>query len=217
MYNPSFGEVRLDCEPSPTWRPSTTLSAPFCNSPQAHVCIITILPDELPGCILAVPLETFRSHLHQVEPDLATSLAWDEWGPRGSRLLETDCQLVADLQVDILVYGTRFIAPVLEGEPEDEDDDPGVALVVYDFNRLAAKKAKTVDSEGAEPGGDTIMNVFDGPTVSSLSMFQHPVTTWLPYRRVLLPLGFDPEGLLIGEDGLVIIRVGRIFSRATLY
>lgn len=56
------------------------------------------------------------------------------------------------------------------------------------------------------------MEVLHKPSTSSLKMFKRPVTTQLPYRRVLLPLPVDArlDGLLVTEDALLPFVVSYI-------
>lgn len=202
-YNLVLGDIRLDSEASPSWRPGSKHYVPFSSDPQAHVCVVTILLANMrDGCSIAISLETFQKHMRQVKPRESVRLAWGLWGPLGSRLLEPDCRLFADWEFDIRVYGTRYVTPIRNRDGE-------VFLAVHDFNQRAARKAASTVEETSPEGG---MEVLHKPSTSSLKMFKRPVTTQLPYRRVLLPLPVDArlDGLLVTEDALLPFVVSYI-------
>lgn len=135
----------------------------------------------LDGCgSLAVPLETSRTHLLQLQPgESMKRLDWHSWGPRGSRFIHIDRQPFAYRQTE-RVFGTRYTTHVrvgLEGK---------VALAVYDFNQLAARKAagelrgSALLDEGVGGGLVGRIEVFDEPNTVSSNLFREPVATQLP-------------------------------------
>lgn len=209
--------VRSD--PSPAACPT----APFGIAPTSRMFVISIwvsVHDLQPQpLIMFVPMYTFLPFLEGLVP---RDVPWEEWGPSGTRISlgiftssiwqvplflcgRTQCNATRRV---CYVHGMRFITRGHTVRDEGEDRYLETWLHVYEFMPLELRRDPTDAVSEARL-----------VRASRMAVFEDPVTTALPFRRVskLLTRTANGEDLvrkrfypMLAEDAIVLVHVSSI-------
>ncbi|KIJ13367.1 hypothetical protein PAXINDRAFT_170440 [Paxillus involutus ATCC 200175] len=193
------GEVEhilIRSEPTPTWRPPAGLAVPFYASRKDFIFTINLRVmtdhDVRENTLLFVPLSTLLSQVALSYDAPQRSVAWKEWGPKGTRMIFRES---SETWV-CYTYGMRFIQGLRWKD--------GHKARVYDFNPYAARKHESIDSP-----------ISWKPLVRKATMnvqshgFVEEVVTTLPGRVALVNLAHSKDGweaAMIGEDNIVMVQ-----------
>lgn len=124
-------------------------------------------------------------------PYLHTDVPWEEWGPRNTRLMTERPSTSEGQTADSSATGMRYVTI-----------ENGFA-VVNDFNRFALRH--TSDSELME---NPLVKIVSGSSIADLPFFKRPITTSVPYRRIVTSLPVSAtQRVGVAEDYLVVIEV----------
>ena len=211
-------EFTIRSDPSPTWKPSSELPAPFFTSRENRLYVVSLwirVMDEVQCIVLYAPLSVFVSHLSGLNPGaMPHALDWEAWGPEGTRMVMPP-QPHSNVWV-CYVFGSKYIASELYGRMNELHFD----VHVYDFNQLALKQTIPEGHDSGDPdfsspsleGGTDDRTLFvTTPTVFEPHyIFEDVVQTTLPYRVRAFPLdsmSFFHCAVMCSEDSLIIVDV----------
>ncbi|OJA16126.1 hypothetical protein AZE42_00062 [Rhizopogon vesiculosus] len=199
--NPVGFSIRSD--PSPAWQPNPEARVPFSIAHRHRLFIIT-------SCVITseghesshdlfVPADTLLSHIEALPTaTVPHDITWDEWGPTGTRLMQTPSSSPWVCNV----FGTKFAT--LASRTRLYPD----TLEVRDFNQLAMKRAAESCKNLASEDG-IAQYVYDSSVIKA-GEFLYDVRTSLPYRvtRRSLPHSFTQHFLtavMCSEDNLILV------------
>ncbi|KAE9402526.1 hypothetical protein BT96DRAFT_991162 [Gymnopus androsaceus JB14] len=216
---PAFeGSVHLDflttkSYPPPSWAPFSDLDVPFHIAQEERLLVMSLwmrkntLVDHL---ILVVPHCTLLSRIDLSGPILNSSpLAWDAWGPTGSRMMHYRPNQDSDSPA-CDIYGTKYLI--------SECRSSKFIVHLFDFNQCALKSAISKGHKISE------MDIFD-ITMGSLEcdsslcvtapsifqagdIFREEVRTYLPYRWMAKEISVTSSsacGTMFSEDSIIVV------------
>ncbi|KDQ64293.1 hypothetical protein JAAARDRAFT_27918 [Jaapia argillacea MUCL 33604] len=201
-----YAQIIIRADPSPAYRPEANTSVPFYTGQSQRLFIISsqiARRQDIASQTFFVPARTFLHHIDQIHVPGTHHFIWERWGPSGCRLLD----IRTDGTWESYVYGSRFVHMV---------GNPGVGLVVLDFNQLTVQRFASRnllrDSSRAQAGKYGV--VLDSCTAhKDANLFQDDVTTSLPHVVSSRFFGPGQEGshavaAMIAEDGVIIVDKG---------
>lgn len=193
---------------SSLWVPGPTARVPFYTSQSNKILAIMVSPGGLLQqlvFVLLVPLSTILPHIHAARESRHRTVPWEEWGPRGARLVDTHYN-IAPLPIWVYrAFGQMFVECELEAPQAQQPDD--VPLRLYDCNPWSRRR---IPRSRQEKDDHTVL--LPETTTTDNAFFGRPVLTSLPchVRTVRIPLrdGGVPYGsVMICEDALVAMSV----------
>ncbi|KAI0372456.1 hypothetical protein BV20DRAFT_940120 [Pilatotrama ljubarskyi] len=204
----SFATVAMSIrsDPAPNWTPSPDLQVPFHIARQDRLFVITL--GVIQGNLHALPLislvpsSTFLACIDSIAPEeTGRVFEWSEWGPKGSRLVPGP---PTHTSVWVCyVYGMTFAMSMRQGSQR--------AIVTFDFNPLAVRRAQAQEQEMSGSEGDRNSIIIDDDRIfRPENIFKEEVRTALPHLiRKTSPFGAEGEGhfdaVMISEDSLVMV------------
>ncbi|KII93780.1 hypothetical protein PLICRDRAFT_49798 [Plicaturopsis crispa FD-325 SS-3] len=202
-------EFIIRSDPAPTYIPDPDLHLPFFTSQDKRIFVLTMyvtsgaFDNAVASFILFIPYKTLMAQLQTPRPmDWDKQIPWDDWGPRGTRLIRDPGQSLVWV---CYICGMRYVVAQLN--PSVQEDS--VWLDVYDFNEISFNRAlKAQDEEGNNSSDDRTIYVTDPTVLQVDGVFEHGVQTTLPYRKRSVQLDIADEDFIaamISEDNLVTI------------
>ncbi|KAJ3746332.1 hypothetical protein DFH05DRAFT_1484752 [Lentinula detonsa] len=203
----------ISSDPSPSWAPQSDLKAPFHASQDAKIFVasIWVQKDALRHLILLIPQNTLLRHKNLLGPiSNESTLAWEAWGPQGSRMTEKFSRNPSFEVWACHVYGTRFILSECSARSNQT-----FTLQVFDFNQRALRKAisqgqriseiDVLDMDSLECNASvcvTAPNIFPAGDI-----FREEVKTTLPYRWVSesMPSVHPASSPMCAEDSIIVV------------
>lgn len=184
-------------DPAPLWQPHAGLKVPFYTAKQESLFVITFRAktQDTRTLVLFVPLRTIMSHVHSIPPgEIGRRFRWSEWGPQGTRLMPAPTGHSSPWVS--YVFGSTFISP-------KRDKGALKAVRMLDFNQRALRRSV----DGVAAGSAEIVD--RGTTIKG-EVFQHRVTTWLPFRERNFDLpaaeaGSNFDAVMLSEDSLLMV------------
>lgn len=190
--NPLDFSIRSD--PSPAWQPNPETRLPFSMAPGDRLFIITVSllnNDSFDSYDMFVSADTLLSHIQALPMEVGShELEWDEWGPTGTRLMQS---LSQHLPWVCYVSGTKFVSLA---EPTHMAPQ---TLEIRDFNQLAMQRDSKV--QGGIIRDTTVIR----------QVFADEIHTSLPYRvikRTLPPRSSSEPfftAVMCSEDSLILV------------
>lgn len=194
-------------------------TVPFYSPGRRQLFSLWLLPSRSfwrsPECSLIVPVRTLLNHIPSEPAPVTTTIYWDTWGPRGSRLLSGG----VDARQMSLQFGWK-IARLGPSDPSAMPPWPSrdVGITVYDFNPLPFHGSldETWSSEREQGGSETetdgrVRKAITSPSSCPDSAGLEGVQTFLPYRITSAPFELrgraaDPDHyeISLGEDGMIV-------------
>lgn len=208
---PSAIIVRSD--PSPGWQPARELRTPFYTAGTNRLCVVSLHVQTMEGEYCAVFHIPFCTLLGYVQGE-QKALSWEEWGPKGSRMLISPTPGHSPVWV-CYVYGSNYVTP----GPNGYGSLPCPTIMVYDFNQPALRrKMPEIHDADDLPYSSLLSDVtFDktlyitAPSVLAANgVFENDVQTSLPYRVRVVPLINYPvhgSAVMCSEDSLILVDV----------
>ena len=180
-------------------------SALFNSSTADQLFVITSAGQYSEPSVLVVPLSTFMAHIRSCFPEAYGDLesprffSFQEWGQMGSRIFSVQPSVVW------ICYSHGMKFTVLEEGAEN--------ILVFDFNRLALRKAEANSSNNPSTmqivtSQSSVLPVPDELQASSLT--ESHLTTSLPYRMTKVPVpqrpGEEPiQAIMISETSMIAV------------
>ncbi|KAJ7472142.1 hypothetical protein FB451DRAFT_1252002 [Mycena latifolia] len=172
---------------SGAFRAKPAAGKPFSKSNESRICVVS-LEYYQDSYSLFIPHHYLQGHLSMDNNARGRTVPWDDWGPQHSRMLPG-----MDHRWLRYVHGECV---VLSGDTEHPK-----AIQILDFGMSASRPG--VDVEMAQSPHSTCELHTEPSTISDDSVFEEPVTTSLPYRRIARPVGEDYTVFMIDEDQII--------------
>ncbi|KAJ7283696.1 hypothetical protein C8J57DRAFT_1462686 [Mycena rebaudengoi] len=179
-------DLTIQTEPPASWPLGSVPDEPFTISSKNRLFVVSLqrladLDDDQPAFMLCVLLSTLQAFMEaRIRTPEERTLVWDEWGPRGTRML----RLPADLPSPwvCFVYGQRCIIQMSATEGR-----------ILDFNRHSVRQDELITEE---------------KTVDKRRrLFFQPVTTAAPFSLLRVNLQEESAAMMLAEDGVVAVSM----------
>ncbi|KAG6826019.1 hypothetical protein H0H92_001410 [Tricholoma furcatifolium] len=214
-------------EPNPTPSGTPHLRAPFHNDPANAIVVFNISLITESGDYMAYTLFVHRNALleastakcsgddleviHYLPSDMSFGRipgsrvrAWEKWGPAISRVFDAT---LTDVDWITTTAGQRAVFVVHEDD-EEESDAVYLRPMVLDFNPYSIRRISRAMQRDLRV--DLLVKM-DSSTID-LDIFEHPVTTHLPYAGVELPLqeywAVQSAAFLMDQERLIVLLHG---------
>lgn len=199
-------DIEIQSDPAPGFIPDAKLGVPFYAQGGGRMNVVTVVLTngiEMQSFAFMIPSTTLLKRIAALpslastddqsqKANLNTNIPWDEWGPKGTRMIfepQHSNTWVCH------VYGLRYTTPDDVNMNDDEGIHGATSISVYDFNPLPIRRdARTVKSSMQ-------MYITDSTTIDTDGVFEEPVTTSLPYRLSKMSTSLNEgEGMGDGKD-----------------
>jgi len=188
--------VRIDVrsDPSPGWKPSEDLQAPFhVSSERLFVISLSVVESLRLSTIAFLTLQSVVLDIIDscgAENSLGRKIPWEQWGPEGTRMTEVSFSAVWACYT----YGTKCVLPF-----QRRDSNGQIHFRIVDFDRTSLKKR----DEG---------QLFRGKNTLSTEIWfkDKDLSTSLPFRMISKEFkgSFRPScSPMIAEDSLIVVDV----------
>ncbi|KAJ4490426.1 hypothetical protein J3R30DRAFT_3278775 [Lentinula aciculospora] len=215
VFHPSVGlrSFTVRSDPSPSWSPRPDLEAPFHKAQDAQIFVasIWVQKNTLRHLTLLIPRSTLLQNMDLSGPmSNESTLAWEAWGPHGSRLMEIHTRNLSFEIWACHVFGTKFVFSECSRRSKQK-----YTLQVFDFNQKALRNAL---SQGHKLSESDVLDMDYLECDSSLcvtapnifpagDIFTDEIKTTLPYRWIakMMPSIRASCSSMCSEDSIIVV------------